>query len=93
MHWKNIQNGHCISRGELGGRFLELNCRPQCKKCNSKHETHPEIFRNKLEQERSGTLEYLDELSHTVNKLSVSDLRELLIEYRSKLELVKLKLA
>lgn len=92
MRWQNSQNGHCISRSELGTRFLELGCRVQCPKCNSLHETKPEIFRNKLEEERAGTLEYLDEISHSVNKLSVSDLKELLIEYKEKLKLVKSKL-
>lgn len=92
MRWQNAQNGHCISRAELGTRYMELNCRVQCQWCNSKHETNPEIFRNELELEKKGTLEYLDEISHSVNKLSVSDLKELLIEYKEKLKLVKSKL-
>lgn len=92
LHYKQLHNGHCNSRGEIGSRFLTENCRPQCPKCNSKHETYPEIFRNKLEAENKGILEYLDNIAHSVNKLSVSDLKELLLEYRSKLLIVQSKL-
>lgn len=92
MRWEDAHNGHCIGRASLGTRYMELNTRVQCPYCNSKHETHPEIFRNKLEQERAGTLEYLDEVSRSINKLTVSDLKELLIEYKEKLKLVMSKL-
>ena len=33
-HYKNLQNGHFISRKYLSTRFDEQNCAPQCPKCN-----------------------------------------------------------
>ena len=89
---KEITNGHCISRSEMGARFLIENCRPQCSYCNALHETKPEIFRNKSEQERKGTLEFLDDISHSVNKLTVSDLKEMLLDFRTRLSISQTKL-
>lgn len=92
MHYKQLQNGHCISRSEIGLRFMVENLRPQCPQCNAIHETKPEIFRSKLEQETPGILEHLDSCAREVNKLSVSALKELVIEFRAKVRLVKIKL-
>ena len=59
---------------------------------SSLHETKPVIFRNKLEQERKGTLEFLDDISHSVNKLTVSDLKEMLLDFRTRLSISQTKL-
>lgn len=91
-HYKKLQNGHVISRSEMGTRFLIENQRPQCSSCNSKHEIEPEIFRSKLEAETSGILAYLDDIARQVNKLTVSDLKEMVIEYREKVRIVQMKL-
>lgn len=37
-HWKDLQNGHYISRGHMATRWEEENCRVQCAGCN--------VFRN-----------------------------------------------
>ena len=34
MSYTDIQNGHFISRGNMRYRFSEINCHPQCYKCN-----------------------------------------------------------
>jgi hypothetical protein len=34
MLWKEIQNGHFVSRSSLSTRYDEDNCRPQCVGCN-----------------------------------------------------------
>ncbi len=34
LPWKEIQNGHFVSRSNLATRFDEDNCRPQCVGCN-----------------------------------------------------------
>lgn len=91
-HYKKLQNGHVISRVEMGTRFLVEGQRPQCGFCNSRHEIEPDIFRNKLEVEVPGILAYLDEIAREVNKLTVSDLKEMVIEFREKVRIVKLKL-
>lgn len=33
-HWKDMQNGHFVSRANYKYRWDEHNCRPQCVKCN-----------------------------------------------------------
>jgi hypothetical protein len=93
FHYKQLHNGHCIGRANMGTRFLIENMRPQCPTCNSRHETEPEIFRKALEKENKGILEYLDDSSHSVTKLSVYDLKTLLSEYRFKLRLVQSKIS
>lgn len=32
--WKNMQNGHFVSRGKYSTRWSELNCHVQCLRCN-----------------------------------------------------------
>ena len=36
LFWKEIENGHYVSRSNQATRFLEDNCRPQCGFCNSR---------------------------------------------------------
>ena len=92
FHYKQLHNGHCIGRANMGTRFLLENMRPQCPFCNSRHETEPNIFRNALENENKGILEFLDDNSHSVTKLSISDLKTLLSAFRFKLRLAQSKL-
>ena len=92
LPYKQIQNGHYIHRIDKATRFLPENCRPQCPKCNNYHNDHPEIYRNKLEQEQAGITDWLAEIARQVYKPTRIELKELLSEYRHKLELVKRKL-
>ena len=50
-HWKEIQNGHFISRSYLATRFSEENCRPQCVGCNLFGGGRIAVFASKLETE------------------------------------------
>jgi len=84
-----IQNGHYIHREDLGTRFLPDNCRPQCPECNARHNDDKEPFRQRLEAEKKGITDYLQELSREVCKPTRDELKQLLIEYRYKLKLLK----
>lgn len=86
-----MTNGHYISRSHYGLRFLPENLRPQCVFCNGKHETDTEPFRQALERENKGITEYLERLARDVYKPTRDELKELLIEYRYKLQAVKRK--
>ena len=33
-HWKEIQNGHYVSRSNMNTRYDERNCHPCCVSCN-----------------------------------------------------------
>lgn len=88
-----MTNGHYISRSHYGLRFLPENLRPQCYHCNGKHETDTEPFRQALERENKGITEYLERLAREVYKPTRDELKELLIEYRYKLNDIKKKYA
>ena len=89
--WKQIQCGHFISRRNLSTRWLEANCRPQSEHDNCLLNGNLEVFEKKLEEEKPGSVEYLRELSREINKPTISELKELIIEYRSKLNQAKKK--
>lgn len=49
--FREIQNGHFVSRSYLATRFDENNCRPQCVGCNLFGGGRTAIFATKLEEE------------------------------------------
>jgi len=91
FHWQQIQCGHFISRKNLSTRWLEANCRPQSEHDNCLLSGNLEVFEKNLEEEKKGSAEYLRELSREINKPTISELKELIIEYRSKLNQAKKK--
>ena len=46
--WKQMQNGHFITRGNMAARYDEDNCRPQCKECNQFKNGKPVEFAKQL---------------------------------------------
>lgn len=48
QHWKEMDCGHYISRGNLITRFSDVNCQVQCKKCNQLLSGNIQIFRRNL---------------------------------------------
>lgn len=50
-HWKEMHNGHFVSRGYLATRFDENNCRVQCPGCNLFGGGRTAVFATKLDQE------------------------------------------
>lgn len=46
--WKDIQNGHYMSRRYLSTRFSENNCRPQCVACNIFNQGNAQMYRRGL---------------------------------------------
>ena len=91
IEWTKIQNGHFIPRANLGTRWLEANCKPQSEHDNVFLSGNLDVYAKKLDKERPGTVEYLQELARQVAKPTKDELKSLIIEYRSKLDLVKKK--
>jgi hypothetical protein len=87
-----IQNGHYISRGNIGLRHMIDNCRPQCPQCNARHEEDTEPFRNALEAERKGIVEYLEEEARLVAKPTRSELKGIIADHREKVKILELKI-
>lgn len=46
--WKEIQNGHYMSRRYMSTRFSEDNCRPQCVACNIFNQGNIQMYRRAL---------------------------------------------
>jgi ribosomal protein L37E len=87
-----IQCGHFMGRTNLGTRWMEQNCRPQCMECNYFKTGNIEEFENKLNEENGSLVEYLRETARQPVRPTREELKHLIIEYRSKLVLVKKKL-
>lgn len=51
VFWKEIQNGHYMSRRYLSTRFAEDNCRPQCVACNMFNQGNIQMYRRGLVKE------------------------------------------
>ena len=91
-HYKNIQCGHFISRSNLATRWLDQNCRPQSEYDNCLLGGNLAVFERKLEEERSGSVEYLRDLSRQICKPTITELKSTIVEYRSKMNQVKKKI-
>jgi hypothetical protein len=51
VFWKEIQNGHYMSRRYMSTRFAEDNCRPQCVACNIFNQGNIQAYRRNLIKE------------------------------------------
>ena len=91
MRWQDAQCGHFISRKHLATRWLPQNCRPQSEYDNCFLSGNIHVYRVKLEEEEPGIVEYLEEQARSIYKPSIEDLKEMIHEYRHKLNLIKTK--
>lgn len=92
LHYTKIQCGHFISRKHYGLRWSVDNCRPQSEHDNCYLDGNLKVFAANLEAERPGVTEWLSEQSKEVYKPTISDLKEIISEYRAKVQLLKTKL-
>lgn len=74
-HWKQMQNGHFISRAKMSTRYHLKNCRPQCKNCNEHNDGEEKVFAERLEAEEPGIVELLRELSREVQDYGREELK------------------
>lgn len=51
LYWKDIQNGHYMSRRYYSTRWAEDNCRPQCVACNIFNQGNIQMYRISLIKE------------------------------------------
>lgn len=89
--WNNMQCGHFVKRGETLLRWDTRNAKTQCPECNVSLYGNMEIYEKKLNEEFPGLPEQLREESREPYKYSREELKELLIELRSRLKMSKLK--
>jgi hypothetical protein len=86
LPWKEIQNGHFVSRVYLSTRFEESNCRPQCVGCNIFGRGKTAIFANNLEIDGdTGITLKLYKKSQELTKWGTKDYEAKIEEYKKKL--------
>lgn len=92
LHYTKIHNSHYIHRTDQATRHLEANCKPMCPSCNNLHNEDNEPYKAALELESSGITDWLLEQSRMVYKPTISEFKEMIIDYRYKVEILKSKL-
>ena len=85
-HWKELQNGHYISRRHHSTRWHDQNCRPQCPGCNIFNQGNAPAFALRLLREFGP--EILEVLELEKNKTVHLDR----IFYESKIQEIERKL-
>lgn len=86
-HWKQIQNGHFISRQYLATRWHEDNCRPQDVGCNIYGHGKPLDFEERLKKELgSQYVEDMKMLRHKSLKLDRHWYAEQIAIYQAKFD-------
>jgi len=92
LRWQDAHCGHFISRKNLATRWLPDNCRPQSEHQNCMLHGNLEVFKRKLEEEKSGITDWLEQQAREVCKPSREELKSLIIEYRHKVKLLEKKI-
>jgi len=90
-HFSLMQNGHYIPRSNMATRWLIKNLKVQCPTCNEQKHGNLEVFSQRLEEEETGIVEYLKELSRETQKFGIDELKQMLIDFRAKLRIVETK--
>lgn len=92
IKWTQIQCGHFISRKHFATRWMPQNCRPQSEYDNCHLHGNIEVFRRKLEEEKPGICDWLEEQAREVVKPTRDELKQLVIEYRNKARMMENKI-
>lgn len=90
-HWSLMQCGHYISRGNMALRWIWDNTKCQCKNCNEVKSGNLEAFKANLDREVAGMTESLLNRSREPHSYGISELKELLLDFRAKLAPLELK--
>lgn len=89
-NWKNIHNGHFISRSIFATRFNEINCNPQCCHCNSFKQGEWLIYEQRLiEMYGEEKVNELKQIARMGGRQDNNTLCEMIIEYRDKVKTLK----
>ena len=82
-YWKDIQNGHYMSRRYLSTRFDEMNCNAQCVACNIFNQGNIQMYRqNLIKKIGEKNVDYLEyNAKGTTKRYSVFELQELIKYY------------
>lgn len=89
--WKEIQNGHYMSRRYLSTRYSEDNCRPQCVACNIFNQGNAQMYRRALVKEiGEDKVNLIEVTARTVtSRLSAFDYEQLFKHYKKLVDELK----
>lgn len=86
--WKNIQNGHYMSRRYMSTRFSEDNCRPQGVECNIFNQGAIQMYRRALIKEiGEQRVDLIEVRARQENKnWSLFELQQMIKYYKAEVE-------
>lgn len=87
-HWKQMQCGHFVKRGNMSTRFSEKNSRPQCNACNCHKDGNEKVFAERLEDEEKGLPEMLREQGRERQDYGRDELKALVIDTTKRVKLL-----
>ena len=90
-HFSLMQCGHFIPRSNMATRWLTKNLKCQCPTCNETKHGNLEVYSQRLEEEETGIVEYLKELSRETQKFGIDELKQMLYDFRAKLRIIETK--
>jgi|688.fasta_scaffold174778_5 hypothetical protein len=90
--WQDADCGHFVSRGTMLLRWDTRNLKVQCKNCNQMNYGNIECYAANLNKDTPGLSDQLFEEAKEPHKWTRDDLKEMLIDIRAKLKLVKTKI-
>lgn len=85
--WKEMQNGHYISRANMNTRWEEKNCRVQCMQCNVfKNGNYPAYTFRLLKEIGKKGMDELEAMGKEIRQFTPKELREMIAEYTEKIK-------
>ena len=85
--WRDLQCGHFVSRVRLATRWDEINCHPQCSRCNVLLRGNAVGYSRFLEGKYGPQIfKDLDELSRKPTKYSSYDLQDMIGHFETLLD-------
>ena len=90
LHYKEIHNGHFMSRRHLATRWDEINCQPQCPSCNTFNQGEQFKFAKNLDKKYGeGTADKLLRKSNKVVKMTISEYKDLIEHYKNEVKKIQ----
>jgi hypothetical protein len=91
--WTKVHAGHFIPRTNLYFRWdLTYNLHVQCPNCNVTLRGNYKVYAEKLELERKGIVEWMQEQAREVYSPTRDELKMLLFDFQQKLRVVEAKI-
>ena len=96
-HWKEMQGGHYVPRGNSATRLMEENVHPQCKGCNGygmkygDAEKHYTLYM--IDMYGRDFVEHLLSLKGKPHKWSRCDLEDMIIDFKAQIKELEANIA